>query len=321
MVDPEPGHPSGADEPEDEAVRLGEDFGVLHANGGQLVDVEEATVIDFLARHAPEREPVRLLAQEVVEQIERARIGRRAVEAPQGLIEERPHLGYLTQQGRQTLDPGCLVLGSRPRSLRVLVGGRREARKPGGEGLQLQQAGVRWPQVGLQVFDPVAEDPAVGVRGDRQGRVVVPHGEDPFVQLEAAAHRAPARCHTAHRGPAAEPCPPARAWPASSRCRTRASSESGNHSPERPATRRCDSERSPCDWGRGRSGDPDRGGGGSRRSGRRLPRLRARHGWNCDRRRRNRESSPSLSRRMGRCSSPKSPEPRDRKPVPRRRRR
>jgi hypothetical protein len=82
MVDPEPGHPSRADEPEDEAVRLGEDFGVLHANDGQLVDVEEATVVDLLAGHPPESEPVRLLAQELVEQIERARIGRRAVELP-----------------------------------------------------------------------------------------------------------------------------------------------------------------------------------------------------------------------------------------------
>ncbi len=93
MVDPKPGDLSGADEPEDEAVRLGEDFGVLHANGGQFVDVEEATVVDLLAGHAPESDPVRLLAQQLVEQIERARIVRRAVEVPYGLIEERLHLG------------------------------------------------------------------------------------------------------------------------------------------------------------------------------------------------------------------------------------
>ena len=93
MVDPKPGDLSGADEPEDEPVRLGEDFGVLHANGGQFVDVEEATVVDLLAGHAPESDPVCLLAQQLVEQIERAQIVRRAVEVPYGLIKERPYLG------------------------------------------------------------------------------------------------------------------------------------------------------------------------------------------------------------------------------------
>ena len=63
MVDTEPGHLASADETKDEAVSLGEDVGVLHADGGELVDVKEAPVIDLVAGHPPERDPVRLLAQ------------------------------------------------------------------------------------------------------------------------------------------------------------------------------------------------------------------------------------------------------------------
>ena len=63
MVDAEPGHLSRADEAEDEAVRLGEDLRVFHADRGELIDVEEAPVIDFLTSNAPEGYPVGLLAQ------------------------------------------------------------------------------------------------------------------------------------------------------------------------------------------------------------------------------------------------------------------
>ena len=93
VVDPEPGHLSRADETKDEAVRFGKDVRVLHADGGQLIDVEEAPVVDFLAGDAPEGDPVGLLAQQPVEEIERAGIVRPAVEAADVLLDEGPHLG------------------------------------------------------------------------------------------------------------------------------------------------------------------------------------------------------------------------------------
>jgi hypothetical protein len=53
--------PVRTDETKNEAVRLGKDVRVLHADGGQLIDVEEAPVVDFLAGYAPEGDPVGLL--------------------------------------------------------------------------------------------------------------------------------------------------------------------------------------------------------------------------------------------------------------------
>ena len=74
MIDPEPGHDAVAHQPEDEAVGLLEDRGHLHANGGQLVDVEEPPVVDLLAGHAPVRHAIGLLAEQPVEQVEGGRI-------------------------------------------------------------------------------------------------------------------------------------------------------------------------------------------------------------------------------------------------------
>ena len=57
-------------------VRRRKDARILHAQPDQIVDVEEAPVIDLLARHAPERQPVRLLLQQLVQRIEAPRISR-----------------------------------------------------------------------------------------------------------------------------------------------------------------------------------------------------------------------------------------------------
>ncbi len=62
---------------EGEAVDLVEDRRIFHAQRGELVDVEEAPVVDFLGRDAPVRKAVRLLVQQPVERIEAARLVRR----------------------------------------------------------------------------------------------------------------------------------------------------------------------------------------------------------------------------------------------------
>ena len=52
---------------EHEAVHLLEDRRILHAQRRELVDVEEAPVVDLLGRDAPVREAVRLLVEQPVE--------------------------------------------------------------------------------------------------------------------------------------------------------------------------------------------------------------------------------------------------------------
>ena len=69
-----------ADQLEDEAVHLVEDRRVFHPQRGELVDVEEAAVVDFLGRDAPVRQAVRLLVQQPIERVEAARLAGDAVE-------------------------------------------------------------------------------------------------------------------------------------------------------------------------------------------------------------------------------------------------
>ena len=63
----------------------------------QVIDVKEAPVIDLLARDAPERQPVRLLLQQLVQQIEAPRVSRNSIQPAQRLIDLRAHLGRLAR--------------------------------------------------------------------------------------------------------------------------------------------------------------------------------------------------------------------------------
>ncbi len=58
VVDPQAVEHPGADLLEDQLVRRGEDGGLLHAHAGQRRHVEEAAVVELLAGHAPQAEPV-----------------------------------------------------------------------------------------------------------------------------------------------------------------------------------------------------------------------------------------------------------------------
>jgi hypothetical protein len=59
-------HPGVLYELQDEPVRRLEDLLVLDTNTCQVVDGEEAPVVDLIARHPPVGEPVRLRFQEAV---------------------------------------------------------------------------------------------------------------------------------------------------------------------------------------------------------------------------------------------------------------
>ena len=65
---------------EDAAVRRLEHLRLLHADGRQLVDVEEAAVVDLVGRHPPEGQPVGLGVEQRLEPVEAARVARPAVE-------------------------------------------------------------------------------------------------------------------------------------------------------------------------------------------------------------------------------------------------
>ena len=64
MIDPQPVHVAADQQLEHQAVAFREDLGVLHANGRQLVDVEETPIIDLVGGGLPVREPIDLGIQQ-----------------------------------------------------------------------------------------------------------------------------------------------------------------------------------------------------------------------------------------------------------------
>ena len=57
-------------------MRRVENLRQFHPDGGEIVDVEEAPVVDFLRRDPPEGEAIGLIVQQRIERIETARIAR-----------------------------------------------------------------------------------------------------------------------------------------------------------------------------------------------------------------------------------------------------
>ncbi len=65
---------------ENKAVCFLKDNRVLCPNRGQLIDVEEPTIIDFIRRHPPEAKPVGLIGQQAFQLVETRRIPFAAVD-------------------------------------------------------------------------------------------------------------------------------------------------------------------------------------------------------------------------------------------------
>ena len=81
VVDAQGGDLALVEQLEEQPVGLGEDLRLLHVDRRQLVDVEEAAVVDLLRGHAPVRHAVGLLLEEPVEGVEAARLAGPPVDA------------------------------------------------------------------------------------------------------------------------------------------------------------------------------------------------------------------------------------------------
>ena len=89
MVDAHPVQAPAPDQIEREGVHELEHRRVLHADGRQLVDVEEAPVVDLFAGHAPVRQTVGLRAKQRVERVEAVRLAGDAVQTADGVGDVR----------------------------------------------------------------------------------------------------------------------------------------------------------------------------------------------------------------------------------------
>src|SRR5713101_6427419 len=92
---------SFADQAEDQFMSRREDVGILHPHPRQLLDVEEATVVNLVKSGFPESQPVRLGFQELVESIESLRLARDAVELFQAFFNILANGRACVEQARQ----------------------------------------------------------------------------------------------------------------------------------------------------------------------------------------------------------------------------
>ncbi len=98
VVDAHAGYRPGGQQAQEEVVRRGEDLRHLLTHGSQLVDGEEAAVVDLLPRRAERREPVRLRVEQSVERIEAGSSAGITIEDADGLFDGTGHLGRSRDQ-------------------------------------------------------------------------------------------------------------------------------------------------------------------------------------------------------------------------------
>ena len=101
MVDAQSVQLAVGEHAEDQLVRRREDVFSLHAQRGEIVDVEETPIVDLVGGDAPERQPKGLVVEQAVKQVEALRVAGLAVEQGDCLFEELEDRGAAVDQGEQ----------------------------------------------------------------------------------------------------------------------------------------------------------------------------------------------------------------------------
>ncbi len=91
-------HTQAADVPlahqvENQRMHSGEDFGIFDADGRQIVDVEEAPVVDLIHRDAPEAEAIGFALEQPLQAVEAAGLAAASVDFSQRVIDGRRRFG------------------------------------------------------------------------------------------------------------------------------------------------------------------------------------------------------------------------------------
>src|SRR6202012_489170 len=99
------------------------------AHGGEVVDLEEAAVVDVLRGDAPEREAVRLLGEQRLQPVEAARVALLAVEVVQLLVERAASRGVLAQDALEAALDLLLAAAPLGEAAGIGLGARRQPRR------------------------------------------------------------------------------------------------------------------------------------------------------------------------------------------------
>lgn len=117
VVDPQPLYLALRQEPEDQLVRRFEQRRHLHAQAGEVVDLEKASIVDFVGGDPPIRDAVVLRFQEAMKGGETAGIARFTRQPLERAFDRRAHACLLR---RQLGEPGLDLVGI-PAAIRRLA--------------------------------------------------------------------------------------------------------------------------------------------------------------------------------------------------------
>ena len=158
MIHAQPANVALTHQIENQRMHRGEDFGIFHANGGEIVDVEEAAVVDLVHRDAPEAEAIGFAFQQPLQAVEAAGLTAPAVDFDQRGVDGFRGLRAGLQQARQpALDDLLLPLALADLGI-VGFGVAGQMAQSGNDAFQFRNVLV----VGAQLLAQLAPRPVPG---------------------------------------------------------------------------------------------------------------------------------------------------------------
>ena len=155
-------------QPEHQLMGRLEHLGAIHANGGQVVHIEKAPVVDLLGRDAPVAQAVGLPLDQRIQHVEAARVAALAVEAPHRLLDRGAHFGRRIGQRRQPALEDLLLAPALDHFGALGLGARRQVLQAGHNALVFQHLLVLAAQGRDQLLQRDAQNIDIGARVDRQ---------------------------------------------------------------------------------------------------------------------------------------------------------
>ena len=102
MIDAQSGDRADADKIEQKFVRLVKNFRQFHPNRGEIIDVKKPAIINFFRGNPPERQPVGLRVEQLIECVKAACGPRLSVDLPQRIFDCLLHFRRLRATAFQT---------------------------------------------------------------------------------------------------------------------------------------------------------------------------------------------------------------------------
>ncbi len=177
MVHPDPPDLALADQAKDQLVACREDLGALHPDGGQIIDVEEAAIVDLIPGHPPVGEPVGLLGEERIQVVEACGVSGGAVEQPNVVVDEVANMLRLLEEGGESalhhflLPESLLDAGGLGVDTVGQMGQRRE------NALELLEVSIIVADPGHEIVESMREDSSIGIGSYGQAGARAPQDE------------------------------------------------------------------------------------------------------------------------------------------------